>query len=241
MTMAEGRRKTRRQSLVTKSNSRVLQAVFELKHENESTVGKKSRAKRAREIVRSLDLFPYEEPVRTVKSFKSGVLSIILVLAFVYSAIPEFVALSQGVPQVSVDTDSSAVTFAANPIAVPHLFFTTCYGSSCAIGKAPYFHNMSYYRIEAKLKSIFESGSNPNKPRVEVEIPVRMCHLSFDQFGKTRSRAGWCIDTTEEHTIVGKYSDVLYRYIEISIVPCYAYKDLSASGIQTAKAKQNRK
>ena len=216
----------KRGSLVAGPINPVIKAIFELKTSRSEEVKGATHTQQFRNLIRSCDMFPYDKPVSSVKSFRSGVLSLLTIFAIVYAMVPEFIALSEGAPKINVDDDASAKSFAANPIAVPPLFLTTCSGNGpCAIGRRPYFQNLSFFRIEANLKYIFESDSNPSKPRRKTKMSVRECAVGMKQFGSDSFKPGWCIDNTEKDTIVGKYSSPVYKYIEINVVPCYVYNN----------------
>jgi hypothetical protein len=209
----------------------VLGAVFDLE---ESSGGNDGYFKKIRRIVRRLDAFPYEEPYRAVTSFQSGLLTIVFTVFFIITTVPEFTKLFSGHLMFNVETDASHTSFASSPIKLPKLFFTP--GGNTNLRAKPYFRNDSYYRLEVAKKNIFESDSNPEKPRTSEKVRVEECKIVLDHFGKDNSMLGWCID--EETKIVGDYVRAQYTYLQIDVVPCNAYQDLETSGVVCASEKE---
>ena len=209
----------------------VLSAVFDLE---EKTDGNEGYLKKFRHIVRRLDAFPYEEPYRAVTSFQSGLLTIVFTILFIITVVPEFTKFFDAHLMFNVESDASHTSFASSPIKLPNLFITA--GDNSNLAAYPYFYNDSYYRLEAAKRNIFESDSNPEKPRTMEKVPVKECKIVFDHFGTENSRVGWCIDAETE--IVGDYVRAQYTYLQIDVVPCYAYNDLETSGVICASEEE---
>ena len=203
------------------SNSKkVLQKVFEIGDgRNENSMSKRTFEK----LVRSCDLFPYDQPVSEVKSFRSGVLSLITIMVCISITILELQALQNGEPQISIDKDAAHTSFAKVPVDIPQLFVTP--GSASLLAKYPYFQNLSYYDVVAYERFIFESDTNDQKPRKKVKIPVTTCDISLSQYKSKSFKSGWCIGKDRQYSTVGEYSSPIYKYIGIDVIPCYAYND----------------
>ena len=196
------------QSLGGSACSKILRKMFEI-DEGEKQY---SKSRRFRKFVRKCDLFPYEQPVSELKSFRSGILSLITIIACISITILEFDTLQKGNPQISIDTDAALTTFAKYPIHTPQLFVTGGHGS--LLRKYPYFQNLSYYNIVAHERFIFESDSNDQKPRKKLPIPVTNCDIKMEQYKSKSSKAGWCIGKDKQYSIVGEYSSQMHtRYV----------------------------
>lgn len=201
-------------------SKRVLQKVFEISggpHENSTS------KKTFRKLVRSCDLFPYDRPVSEVKSFRSGVFSLITIMVCISITILELHALQTAEPQISIDKDAAHTSFGKVPIDIPQLFVTP--GANSLIRKYPYFQNLSYYNVIAYERFIFESDSNDQKPRKKVPIPVTTCDIPLGQYKSKSFKSGWCIGKDRQYSTVGEYSSPIYKYIGIDVLPCYAYND----------------
>jgi hypothetical protein len=174
------------------------------------------------DYVKRVDMFPYRQPYSIVTSHTSGCITILVFVLFITVALmPEVKKWSDSVKQYNIVKGTSKEMFGAKSLPLDPIAITTDAFSKFA--KPPYRMNMSYYWVDFNERVIYESDSNPAKPREIRNLGTRVCEIKLDNFGGESSRTGWCPSETGRQRAVGNYDSQEYRYLQVDLIPCYEY------------------
>jgi len=161
-------------------------------------------------MLEDYDMFPYDAPVRQTMSNWSGGISVITYVIMLWTFILGAINITGR--QFTYSTSVDATRDANN---VPLPTFAIVVRNST---RSPWYDS-SYYQWKARYISIFESDSNPSKPRQVQSIPLESCSVVFST-GRAPTAALCPVGNSGEVITVGKFEDDVYKYVDLALVPC---------------------
>lgn len=155
------------------------------------------------------DMFPYDAPVRQTMSNWSGCISLLSQAIMIWSLISGIVNITGR--QFTYSTSVNA-SHDSNTIALSEWALVVKTNRKSWIDD-------SYYQWNVRYVTIFESDTNPDKPRQVRNIPMQKCSKVFSP-GRAPMAAICPIVASDELITVGKFEDDVYKYVDVALQPC---------------------
>jgi hypothetical protein len=157
------------------------------------------------------DFFPYDSPLRSTASNWSGGISLGVACVMIWTLITALMSISS-----TQYTYSSAVEAAEslNETPLPELYIVM------KDSNGDYFYDDSYYTWTAKFTTIYESDTNPSKPRSVVYLDVKPCDILIDE-DRAPIKALCLVKPSDIELVVhGRYENNVYEYVDMALNPC---------------------
>ena len=161
------------------------------------------------------DIFSYDAPLRATNSNFSGSLSLGVAAVMVWTLINALMSLSYTEYTYSTSVQASESEYKT---ALPDVYVVT------KDIDGNYFYDEKYYQWEAQHITIYESSTNPLKPKEKVDIPMKKCDIKVDEDRQPIEAV--CLDFSsfpeEEQKlyIEGRFENDIYKYLQLALVPC---------------------
>lgn len=168
------------------------------------------------EKIKFLDIFGYEDKANRTRSYIGAFLSI---LAFSFLCF----AINQALTNITDGYSTQSVHMhglAEIPYKMP--IIAVAFSRSLASHKYLNF-NESWAKIEFHHRTIYESDKNENKPRKKVNLGTRRCKVETNP--NVFLDAHCPIDVDGLGSIQGEYASKTYEFVQVAVVPCYAYEN----------------
>mmetsp|Transcript_130571 Transcript_130571/g.279169 ORF Transcript_130571/g.279169 Transcript_130571/m.279169 type:complete len:440 (+) Transcript_130571:44-1363(+) len=206
------------------------------------------RAQRISVTLSDLDLFKYvihQKPVASVSSpvsWLGTVLVAVIVFVIPYVTLHKYSSHPSSISRDMVRRDPS-LSVISSPFGI-----VTLRGDRNTL-----FYNESFFKFRFRYRFVFNGGHKQLERREQVELPATSCAVNYDLSDDSDSRvllanAGsgqpahmGCIDIPAARSLlgekmsegmsligpdlylVGKYSDVEYRFLQVDLLPCRDY------------------
>jgi len=155
------------------------------------------------------DAFAYVHPNAKVSGNSSGRLSILAYCLVLWAAIQAVINIFKG----DVDTSYDISIMQHGKITLPR-----------ELAVVIKYHNTPVYdpsliTLKAESRTIYESDTNPDKPRGNFPIEIKDCVIGEGEFYSPIPAK--CLTYDKDNwNVAGSYTDKVYKYLQIYITPC---------------------